>query len=254
MLGSHQISYFSRKTPRIRCIYYAFIDINNRAHYFIRLMPLIARKALTQRLENSGMLDRLKTDVRILFRKRLWFISPEEALPAEPHIRVPLVVGAVALGHLGFGASARRERNEAYSRWLTMAARIFAEELNAPPAHGVGAVPAKINRAARIIQERYSEPLSLGEVAAEVALSRERLSRLFHQSLGITFSEYLTQARLGHALEMLRHSDRPVTEIAYESGFQSLSQFNRSFAKMEACSPRDFRKSVRAPRSQSRVA
>ncbi len=215
-------------------------------------MPLIARRALTQRLHNSGMLDRLKSDVRVLFHKRLWFLSPEEALP-EGSVQVPLSVGAVFLGHLGFKASSRSDRNEAYQRWLGMAAQVFAADLSAPPAHAVGAVPSKINLAARMIQEQHREPLSLRDVADGVGLSRERLSRLFHDSLGITFSEYLSQMRIASAREQLRSGDEPITEIAYASGFQSLSQFNRSFSKLEGCSPRQYRAGLLIPRTRTPV-
>lgn len=203
-------------------------------------MPTIARKALIQRLQESSMLDHLKADARILFRKRLWFLPAEDAIPAGS-IHVTLTVGAIELGQLGFTASLTKERNDAYRRWLAMAAQVFAGELSTLPAHSVGVVPTKILRAARLIQERHHEPLSLGDVAAAVGLSRERLSRLFNESLGINFSEYLTLTRLNTAQEQLRNSESPVTEIAFASGFQSISQFNRSFLKLEGCAPSEFR-------------
>lgn len=215
-------------------------------------MPRIAREVLIQRLHHSGLLDRLQADVRVLFRKRLRLLLPEEPAP-EASIEVPLVVGAVHLGRLGFKASVRKERNDAYLRWLQMATRIFAEELSAPQAHSTAAVPAKITRAARLIRERHREDLRLADIASGVELSRERLSRLFHETLGITYSEYLIQVRLASARQMLKESDLPITEVAYESGFQSLSQFNRNFAKLEGLSPREFRRSARAPQTQSRV-
>lgn len=216
-------------------------------------MPRIARDALLQRLYHSGLLDRLQTDVRVLFRKRLWLLTPEEPVP-EGSIEVPLMVGAVHLGHLGFKASAQKERNDAYLRWLQMAVRIFADELSAPQPHSASAVPSKITRAARLIQERHRDELSLADIASSVELSRERLSRLFHETLGITFSEYLTQVRLASARQLLRDGDAPITEIAFESGFQSLSQFNRNFARYEGCSPREFRMSAHAPQTRSRIA
>lgn len=215
-------------------------------------MPRIAREVLIQRLYNSGLLDRLQADARVLFRKRLWLLRPEEPTPKEA-IEVPLVVGAVHLGNLGFKASAQKARNEAYLRWLRMATRIFAEELSSPQAHSTGAVPAKITRAAKLIRQRHGESLSLAEVASEVGLSRERLSRLFHETLGITYSEYLVQVRLASARRLLNETDFPITEVAYESGFQSLSQFNRSFAKLEGRPPREFRKSARAPQTHPRI-
>ncbi|MFO8026944.1 MAG: AraC family transcriptional regulator [Opitutales bacterium] len=215
-------------------------------------MPRIAREVLIQRLYHSGLLDRLQADVRILFRKRLWWLKPEEPTPVDS-VEVPLVVGAVHLGQLGFKASARKERNDAYFRWLQMATRIFAEELSSPQAHSTAAVPAKITRAAKLIRQRHRESICLGDVASAVELSRERLSRLFHETLGITYSEYLVQVRLASARQLLKESDAPITEVAYESGFQSLSQFNRHFAKLEGLSPREFRKSAHAPRTRPRV-
>lgn len=216
-------------------------------------MPRIAREILLQRLYHSGLLDRLQTDVRVLFRKRLYLLMPGEALPKDS-IEVPLIVGAVHLGHIGFKASAKKERNEAYLRWLQMASRIFTEELSAPQLHSTGAVPSKIARAARLIRERHREEISLGDIAQIIELSRERLSRLFHETLGITFSEYLIQVRLATARRLLSDSDAPITEVAFESGFQSLSQFNRNFAKYERQSPREFRKSAHAPQTLSRIS
>jgi len=215
-------------------------------------MPKIAALALTQRLHDSGLLDQLKKDVRILFRKQLKFFTFQETAP-ENWILVPLAVGAVQLGHLALIASEREERNAAYRNWLSMAAKFFESELINPQNHTIGAVPSKVNRAAHIIQVRHTEALSLGELAAEVGLSRERLSRLFHQSLGISFSEYLTQTRIATARNLLRESDLPIIDVAYDSGFQSLSQFNRSFAKLENCSPSQFRRITRSPRAKSRV-
>lgn len=208
-------------------------------------MPRLAREILLQRLYLSGLLDRLQTDVRVLFRKRLWLLLPEDPIP-DDCIQVPLVVGAVHLGHLGFKASAKKERNDAYLHWLQMASRIFADDLSTPPTNTAVAIPAKITRAARIIRERHREELSLADIAAAIGLSRERLSHLFHQTLGITFSEYLIQMRLATARQLLSESAAPITEVAFASGFQSLSQFNRNFAKYEGRSPSEFRKSTQA--------
>lgn len=215
-------------------------------------MPRLAREILLQRLDHSGLLDRLQADVRALFRKRLWLLKPEETIP-EGSIEVPLLVGAVHVGHLGFKASLQKERNDAYLRWLQMASRIFAEDLSAPQAHAAVAIPSKITRAARLIRERHREELSLADIATAIDLSRERLSRLFHETLGITFSEYLIQVRLTTARELLSESNAPVTEVAFASGFQSLSQFNRNFTKYEGRSPREFRKSAQAPQTLSRI-
>jgi AraC-like DNA-binding protein len=215
-------------------------------------MPRIAQAFLISRLHSSGLFDRLQSDLRILFRKRLWFRAEGEPIPSSD-IHVALKVGAVPLGTMGLKASASEARNAAYQRWLEMAARSFAEELNAPQDHSVGAIPTKIAKAAKMIREQHKEPLSLGDVAGAVDLSRERLSRLFHESLGVGFSEYLNQTRLATARELLTSTEIPITEVAYESGFQSLSQFNRRFKDAEGISPTMHRKRARAPKTIGRV-
>ncbi|MGB0744426.1 MAG: helix-turn-helix domain-containing protein [Opitutales bacterium] len=216
-------------------------------------MPRIAREVHVQRLYHSGSLDRLQSDVRVLFRKRLWFRSPEEDVK-DNSIEVPLVVGSIHIGYLGLKASVQNERNDAYERWLKMAARIFGEDLNKPQAHVAAAIPAKVTRAAKFIREHYREELSLGDVATKVGLSRERLSRLFHETLGITFSEYLTQARITTARQMLLDSDAAIKQVACESGFQSLSQFNRNFVKLEGRTPREFRRYGRTLQAHPRIS
>jgi AraC-like DNA-binding protein len=204
-------------------------------------MPQYAREALTQRMERSGLLDRLRQDVRMLFRKRLHFDSPETQRTGE-WVCTPLQVGAVTLGYLSLPASQSNERNVAYRHWLEMACQVFAQELGSPHPHATDVLPAKVRRAAQLIRERAGEPVSLGEIAASVELSRERLSRLFHETLGITFSDYLNEVRLGEARRYLAQRTGTITEIAYASGFQSLSQFNRRFRQSEGISPSQYRK------------
>ncbi len=216
-------------------------------------MPRLAKAMLIERLHRSGQFDRLAADVRILFRKSLWFRRAGEPVPSDS-IRVELIVGRVKLGWMGFQPSTHPGRNEAYQRWLEMAARIFAEDLSAPQEQHVDAVPAKIAAAARYVQQRHREPLALGDVATAVGLSRERLSRLFHESLGVSFSQYLNQARLSTARELLSKSELSITEIAYESGYQSLSQFNRRFKESESLSPGDFRKRNFTLQARARTA
>jgi len=204
-------------------------------------MPQFVRKALIHRMERSGLLDRLRNDVRVLFRKRLKFNElPDSESPERLQIRMR--VGATTLGYLSIPASARPERNEAYRRWLEMACRVFAEELGSPHPHATDVLPAKITRAARFVREHHRENLSLAAVAGHVGLSRERLSRLFHESLGITFSDYLNEVRLGEARRRLAAGREAITDVAYSSGYQSLSQFNRRFKAAEGLSPRDYRK------------
>jgi len=59
--------------------------------------------------------------------------------------------------------------------------------------------------------------------------------------------------RLATARQLLSEGAAPITEVAFASGFQSLSQFNRNFAKDEGRSPSEFRKSSQALQTRSGI-
>jgi len=66
---------------------------------------------------------------------------------------------------------------------------------------------------------------------------------LFQKSFGTTLLNYVTQHRVSHAQRLLTTTDLIITEIALQSGFQSISRFNEAFSRMCGCSPREYRKS-----------
>ncbi|HEY3378198.1 MAG TPA: helix-turn-helix domain-containing protein [Armatimonadota bacterium] len=103
-----------------------------------------------------------------------------------------------------------------------------------------------ITQALAFMQEHLGERLTLAQVAAHVHCSPGHFCKRFHQVLGISFMGYLQQKRVEAAQEHLRRTALPITAIAFESGFNSLSQFNRTFKKMTGHSPRSYRESFRA--------
>jgi AraC-like DNA-binding protein len=66
---------------------------------------------------------------------------------------------------------------------------------------------------------------------------------LFQKTFGTTLISYLTQHRISHAQRLLATTAQTVTEIAFESGFLSISRFNDAFRRACGCSPREYRKS-----------
>jgi AraC-like DNA-binding protein len=100
----------------------------------------------------------------------------------------------------------------------------------------------RIDRACRHIMQHFTEPLSLAAVAAVVKLSPAGFSRFFRRMTGRTFVSWLTEVRIGHACRLLTQTDQPVLEIAIDSGFGNLSNFNRAFRRLRGCTPRDWRR------------
>lgn len=101
------------------------------------------------------------------------------------------------------------------------------------------------------ILRHYSEPLQLGELAAAYYFSPSHLSRLFKRTTGFQFSEFVQLVRIQRAQELLRTTDRKVSEIAEAAGFGNLSHFQHVFKKIVHCTPLQYRKAWRQ-RNRSR--
>src|SRR5215470_10728912 len=103
------------------------------------------------------------------------------------------------------------------------------------------AEPVEIWKARKLIRKRSAEELSLTKVAKAVNISANHLSEKFKQVTGVNFVDYVARARFETARDLLLHSNRRVSEIAFAAGFQSLSQFNRVFKKLSGKSPTEHR-------------
>ncbi len=91
------------------------------------------------------------------------------------------------------------------------------------------------------INAHYTEELDLEQVATEIGFSKFHFSRLFKQYTGFTFCDYVNYCRLRAAEELLAQPDSSITEIALQSGFPSISTFNRLFKQHKGCSPSEYR-------------
>ena len=91
------------------------------------------------------------------------------------------------------------------------------------------------------ISENCMKPLSLNDVALQIGVSRSHFAHLFKNYTNMTFVDFLTVERVKLAEILFRNPRLRITDIAFESGFSSISSFNRSFRKIKGCSPTEFR-------------
>ena len=103
------------------------------------------------------------------------------------------------------------------------------------------AEPVEIWKARKFIEEHSGEELSLRKVAKAVNNSPNHLSEKFKQVTGINFVEYVARTRFENARDLLRNPNLRISEIAFATGFQSLSQFNRVFKRISRKSPSQYR-------------
>jgi len=116
------------------------------------------------------------------------------------------------------------------------AAGTFSDHLVKRKAHIVN-----FNRCIEYINGHYKDDLSLEYIASIAGFSKYHFTRWFKQFAGISFYEYLTQVRIKVAETMLAGSETAITEIALESGFQSIATFNRVFKHNKKLTPTEFR-------------
>ena len=100
-----------------------------------------------------------------------------------------------------------------------------------------------VSRARGIFRNDFRRPISFGELAAELQISRSTLYTYFDQVLGRTPQEVLDEIRLKHAVFLLKHSELSVDAVAKGSGFCSGSHLGRKMRLSYQVSPREIRES-----------
>ncbi|MBN9390098.1 MAG: helix-turn-helix domain-containing protein [Chloroflexi bacterium] len=101
----------------------------------------------------------------------------------------------------------------------------------------------RVKRTVVYLQNNFSRPITLNDIAQEIGISKNYLSEIFHQELGISPWEYLTRYRINQAKQMLKTTDRSITEIAAQSGFDDPAHFSRIFRAHTGQSPKEYRNS-----------
>ena len=97
--------------------------------------------------------------------------------------------------------------------------------------------PPTIEQAKLFIAEHQDEELTLGQVAQAVNTSAYYFCKMFKQATGLTFVDYLARVRVEKVKNLLLNPHGRISEAAFEAGFQSLSQFNRVFKRVEGEAP-----------------
>ena len=92
------------------------------------------------------------------------------------------------------------------------------------------------------MEQSLHEPISVDALAEIAHMSVRNFYRTFQQATGVSPHQYLTDLRISHAAELLRHSDDSITEIAYECGFQDSSYMAKQFKSHTGTTPSMFRK------------
>lgn len=99
----------------------------------------------------------------------------------------------------------------------------------------------RIEKVDKYIKENIHQQLMIDEVASLINLSASAFSHFFKKSTNSSFSDYIIDLRLGNASRLLIETERSINDICFDSGFNNLSNFNRTFKRKMGLTPSSFR-------------
>ncbi len=100
----------------------------------------------------------------------------------------------------------------------------------------------QINAIVNRITENVAQTITASEVAADLGMSESRFSRFFRRATGNTYTDFVNQVRINRACQLLMGSQRYITNICYDVGFNNVANFNRRFLELKGMTPTEFRR------------
>lgn len=125
----------------------------------------------------------------------------------------------------------------------------LAQSPDARPIASVGYVNTyKVSETERMqkvhnyVLQNYRNEIRLSEIASIAGMSEAAFCRYFKARSNKTFMDFVNEIRIGHTCKLLLEDNLNISQIAFDSGFDTLSNFNRYFKKLTGKTPREYRK------------
>ncbi len=135
------------------------------------------------------------------------------------------------------------EFNALFSNFLVFIYRNYKEHF---PISSIDKNKDLILRVQSFIDDHYKQDLSLDLIASEFYIDKYYLSHLYKDITGFSIKQYILLKKIAYAKNELYYTDKSITQIAIETGFNSQSNFTRIFQKKEEVSPLQYRVKYRS--------
>jgi AraC family transcriptional regulator, melibiose operon regulatory protein len=214
------------------CVPHQVIEFEGLAEYFVLTIPLAwflqwrLPDPFTQPILHGGLV--VEPDAHHLASDKAKFESWSEDIRTNSeerhHISLLEVEARLRRLALSIAASASRKSGKESPNALDQWHLSRAEQM------------------ACFIAQNFTQPLSADLIGKHVGLHPNYAMTLFQQTFGTTLIKYVTQYRLSHAQRLLVTTTDLIVDIAFSSGFGSLSRFNEAFQQAFGCTPREYRR------------
>jgi AraC-like DNA-binding protein len=100
---------------------------------------------------------------------------------------------------------------------------------------------ARINDAVDFIVQNLASQFSMQDLAQHLGMSERMFTRFFRTATGNSFTDFVNRLRINRACQLLMETERYVTNICYDAGFNNVANFNRRFLAFKGMTPKQFR-------------
>jgi AraC-like DNA-binding protein len=100
----------------------------------------------------------------------------------------------------------------------------------------------QINSIVNQLTDNIAQAPSMSEFAAQFGMTESRFSRFFRRATGNNFIDFVNRVRISRACLLLMDSNRYITHICYDVGFNNVANFNRRFLEIKGMTPSEFRR------------
>lgn len=98
----------------------------------------------------------------------------------------------------------------------------------------------KMNKVVKYMLQNFQNKIKVTDLLNLANMSNSSFCNLFKATYRMTFKDYLLKIRIGYACRQLKEGSKSISEIAYNSGFENLSNFNRQFKKIKKTTPKEY--------------
>ena len=114
-----------------------------------------------------------------------------------------------------------------------LSSSIFVNSIDAGQNH-------RMNQIYKYVMEHFRDQISVDQIASEIYMTTTSFCRFFKKRTNKSFIQYVNDIRIGYACKLLLQENYNISQIAYESGFDNLSNFNKHFKKIKNITPSRF--------------